>query len=64
MTEIDDWKKIQELIPKSFKTSGNFKNWVSSSASLELVKDGVVNLMQNKLFDDVYIRTAKHTPLS
>ena len=66
MTEIDDWKKIQELIPKSFKTSGNFKKTGLASlfsASLELVKDGVVNLMQNKLFDDVYIRTAKHTPL-
>ena len=47
MTKIDDWKKIQELIPQSFKKSNNFKK----------------TLMQEKLFDDVYIRTAKHTPL-
>ncbi len=33
------------------------------TASLELAKDGVVNLMQKNLFEDVYIRTAKHTPL-
>ena len=66
MGKIDDWKKIQELIPQSFKVSNNFKKTGLASvfsASLELVKDGVVNLMQNKLFDDVYIRTAKHTPL-
>tara|TARA_A100001037_G_C14861989_1_gene505625 strand:+ start:39 stop:608 length:570 start_codon:yes stop_codon:yes gene_type:complete len=66
MTKIDDWKKIQELIPQSFKKSNNFKKTGLASvfsASLELAKDGVVNLMQEKLFDDVYIRTAKHTPL-
>ena len=60
-------EKIQELIPQSFKKSNNFKkDWTCFSffsASLELAKDGVVNLMQEKLFDDVYIRTAKHTPL-
>ena len=66
MKKIDDWKKIQELIPKSFKSTNKFtKTGLASvfSASLELVKDGVVNLMQNKLFDDIYIRSAKHTPL-
>ena len=66
MTEIDDWKKIQDLIPKTFKTSINFKKTGLASvfsASLELVKDGVVNLMQDNLFDDIYIITAKHTPL-
>ena len=66
MKKIDDWKKIQELIPKSLKSTNKFtKTGLASvfSASLELVKDGVVNLMQNKLFDDIYIRSAKHTPL-
>ena len=32
------------------------------TASLELTKEGVVNLMQKKLFDDILIRTASHTP--
>ena len=66
MTKIDDWKKIQELIPKSFKNQIILKKLDLASifsASLELAKDGVVNLMQNKLFEDIYIRTAKHTPL-
>ena len=66
MSLIDDWKKIQELIPKSFKDSNKFKRTGLASifsASLELAKDGVINLMQKKLFEDIYIRTAKHTPL-
>ena len=33
------------------------------TASLELTKDGVIDLMQKNLFDDILIRTAKHTPL-
>ena len=33
------------------------------SASLELSKEGVLNIMQEKLFDDILIRSAKHTPL-
>ena len=66
MSLIDDWKKIQELIPKSFKDSNKFKRTGLASifsASLELAKDGVINLMQKELFEDIYIRTAKHTPL-
>ena len=66
MKQIDDWKKIYELIPKTFKESPKFKKTGLAaifSASLELAKDGVVNLMQKNLFEDVYIRTAKHTPL-
>ena len=66
MKQIDDWKKINELIPKTFKESSKFKKTGLAaifSASLELTKEGVVNLTQKKLFEDVYIRTAKHTPL-
>ena len=33
------------------------------TASLELTKDGVLNLVQENLFDDVLIRAATHTPL-
>ena len=67
MKNIDEWKKIQDLIPQSFKESNKFKRTGLAaifSASLELVKDGVVNLMQKNLFEDIYIRTAKHTPLN
>ena len=66
MKNIDEWKKIQDLIPQSFKESNKFKRTGLAaifSASLELVKDGVVNLMQKNLFEDIFIRTARHTPL-
>tara|TARA_Y100000741_G_C18181741_1_gene529643 strand:+ start:99 stop:860 length:762 start_codon:yes stop_codon:yes gene_type:complete len=67
MDLIAEWKKIQELIPKSFSSSNKYKKTGLAaifSASLELTKDGVINLMQNNLFEDILIRTAKHTPLS
>ena len=66
MDEISDWKKIQELIPKSFFKSKKFKKTGMAailSASLELTKDGVINLVQKNLFDDILIRVARHTPL-
>ena len=66
MDEISDWKKIEDLIPESFFKSKKFKKTGLAaifSASLELTKDGVVNLIQKKLFDDILIRAARHTPL-
>tara|TARA_B100000029_G_scaffold440700_1_gene458006 strand:+ start:1484 stop:2239 length:756 start_codon:yes stop_codon:yes gene_type:complete len=66
MDSISEWKKIQDLIPRSFSKSSKFKKTGLAaifSASLELTKDGVVNLMQNNLFDDILIRVASHTPL-
>ena len=66
MDLILDWKNIENLIPKSFILSKKFKKTGLAaifSASLELTKDGIINLKQNKLFEDIMIRTAKHTPL-
>ena len=66
MDEISDWKKIEDLIPKSFVKSKKFKKTGMAaifSASLELTKDGVINLIQKNLFDDILIRAARHTPL-
>ena len=66
MSSIIDWKKIQELIPNRFSTSKKFNNTGLAaifSASLELTKDGVIDLMQKNLFEDIMIRSAKHTPL-
>jgi len=66
MKSISDWKKIQDLIPKSFAKSNKFKKTGLAAiftASLELTKDGVLNLVQENLFDDVLIRAATHTPL-
>ena len=66
MNEISDWKKIQELIPKTFVKSKKFKKTGLAaifSASLELTKDGVINLIQKNLFEDILIKVASHTPL-
>ena len=66
MDLINEWKNIQELIPESMKKTNKFKRTGLASifaASLELTKDGVINLMQKSLFEDIFIRTAKHTPL-
>ena len=67
MDSIVEWKKIEELIPKSFISSNKFKKTGLAaifSASLELTKDGVINLIQKNLFEDILIRTARHTPLN
>tara|TARA_B100000029_G_scaffold174591_1_gene171453 strand:- start:3495 stop:4259 length:765 start_codon:yes stop_codon:yes gene_type:complete len=65
MEAINDWKKLEELIPKSYVSKKFKKTGLASifTASLELNKDGVIDLMQQNLFDDILIRTAKHTPL-
>tara|TARA_B100000214_G_C23849088_1_gene572478 strand:+ start:157 stop:918 length:762 start_codon:yes stop_codon:yes gene_type:complete len=66
MDEISEWKNINDLIPESFFKSKKFKKTGLAaifSASLELTKDGVINLIQKNLFDDILIRAAKHTPL-
>ena len=66
MNTITDWKKIEDLSPKSFISSPKFKKTGLASiftACLELTKDGVIELMQKNLFGEILIRTAKHTPL-
>ena len=63
---IDDWKKISELIPESFiKSKKTKKSGLASifSASLELTKDGLINIMQKNLFEDIYIRRSSHIPM-
>jgi len=63
---IDDWKKINELIPDTFsKSKKSKKSGLASifSASLELTKDGLINIMQDSLFDDIFIKRAAHIPM-
>jgi len=66
MQLIDDWKKINELVPSAFnKSVKSKKSGLASifSASLELTKDGLIDIMQKKLFDDILIKKSTHTPL-
>jgi len=66
MQLIEDWKKINELVPSAFnKSVKSKKSGLASifSASLELTKDGLIDIMQKKLFDDILIKKSTHTPL-
>jgi len=66
MQLIDDWKRINELIPSAFRKSvKSKKSGLASifSATLELTKDGLIDIMQKKLFDDILIKKSTHTPL-
>ena len=66
MQLIDDWKKINELVPSLFNKSIKSKKSGLAyifSASLELTKDGLIDIMQKKLFDDILIKKSTHTPL-
>ena len=56
---IADWKNIEDLIPEGFTFNKKLKKSGLAgifSASLELTKEGVVNIMQKKLFEKIIIK--------
>lgn len=58
-SKISDWKNIEELIPKNFITNNKLKKSGLVgifSASLELTKQGVTNIMQKNLFKKIFIK--------
>ena len=60
--KLIDWKNIDDLIPKNFKTSFQNKRTGKAgifSGSLELVKEGNITIKQNNLFEEVYIKEIK-----
>ena len=59
LKSIADWKDIEDLIPEGFTFSKKLKKTGLAgifSASLELTKQGVTNIMQKKLFGKVLIK--------
>ena len=59
---LNDWKEISELIPKKFKETKMLKKSGMAglfSASLELAKEGLINIMQKKDFDRLLIKERK-----
>ena len=56
--KIRDWKLIDELIPKNFQSKGMKKSGLAGmfAASLELTKEGNISLMQEKLFDKLFLK--------
>ena len=60
--KLIDWKKLDDLIPKNFKTSSRYKKTGKAgifAGSLELVKEGDLKMKQKELFDDIYIKENK-----
>jgi segregation and condensation protein A len=56
---IADWKDIEDLIPEGFVYNKKLKRSGLAgifSASLELTKQGVTNIMQKKLFEKLLIK--------
>ena len=57
-----EWKNINDLIPSSFKDKKFYKTTGKAgifAGSLELVKEGNINIKQDKLFDTIYIKENK-----
>ena len=57
--KLSDWKNLSELIPKEFNESRVLKKSGLASifaGSLELSKEGDIELKQNALFDSIFIR--------
>jgi segregation and condensation protein A len=58
LNKISDWKNISKLIPKYYVKNEMKKTGLAGifSASLELTKEGIVNISQKKLFDKLMIK--------
>jgi len=57
--KLSEWKNIKELIPKNFNDNKGLNKTGQAgifSGSLELAKEGTINIKQEKLFDDIFIK--------
>ena len=57
--KLMDWKNLDELIPKNFKSGSKYKKTGKAgifAGSLELGKEGNLSMKQDNLFDDIYVR--------
>ena len=62
LSKLTDWKKLDDLIPKSFKKESKFNSTGKAgifAGSLELAKEGNLKIRQEELFDDIYIKENK-----
>ena len=58
LDKITEWKNIVELIPKFYLEKKMKKTGIAGifAASLELTKEGIISISQNKLFDKLSIK--------
>ena len=62
LTKLNDWKDIAELVPSKFKKDLKLKKSglaAMFSASLELTREGLINIMQKSNFDKLLIKERK-----
>ena len=60
--KLNNWKNISEVIPKKFKETEKLKKTGLAgflAASLELTKEGILNIMQKKSFEKLLIKEKK-----
>jgi len=62
LDKINDWKYIAELIPNFYLKNNMKRTGIAGifSASLELVKDGIIKVNQKKLFDKLMVKKNKN----
>ena len=58
LSQINDWKSINELIPKFYFDKKMQKSGLAGifAASLELTKEGIVKILQKRLFEQIMIK--------
>ena len=58
LDKIDEWKNIFELIPDFYRNNKMKKTGISGifAASLELTKEGLIKISQNKIFENLMIK--------
>ena len=62
LNQLSDWKNILDLVPSKFKKNTKLKKTGLAglfSASLELAREGVINIMQKKSFDKLLVKEKK-----
>ncbi len=58
LNQIKDWKNLNELIPRSYLNKKMKRTGMAGifAASLELSKEGVIKILQKKIFDEIMIK--------
>ena len=62
LINLKEWKEIYEFIPKKYKKNEKLKRTGIAgifSASLELTREGLIHIMQKKIFDKLLIKERK-----
>jgi len=60
--KLNDWKNFLELVPSTYTKSLKLKKTGIAgffAASLELTREGLINIMQNKSFEKILIKHKK-----